>query len=338
METIVIRDSATDSFARISPRFGFNCFEFEAVVGDRTISVIDAAPEFPNTGERPSGHGIPLLFPYPNRIRGGRFTWDGKDYHLPPSLVAYNKDNAIHGFCLDRPWRVVDSSEDSVTGEFQLSKDAPDRLALWPADFLIRVEYVLYDAALQCIVLIENPSEEPLPWGFGTHPYFRLPLRDSRIRENSGVREPDGRILTNSATTQCLLEVPAAEQWELVDCLPTGIRRPVSEEKDFRDGEYYGLSHLDDVLTGLPDDMDRHASVIYDEGAGLQVTQWFDAAFREVVVYTPPNRNAVCIEPYTCVTDAINLQQRGIDAGLQVLEPGGEVQLSIDIEAGEILV
>ena len=345
METIVIRDSATDSFARISPRFGFNCFEFEAVVGDRNVSVIDAAPDFADKGERPSGHGIPLLFPYPNRIRGGRFTWDGKDYHLPPSLVAYNKDNAIHGFCLDRPWRVVDSSEDSVTGEFQLSKDAPDRLALWPADFLIRVEYVLYDAALQCIVLIENPSEEPLPWGFGTHPYFRLPLsvvgqafQPDRAALPFKPQDHSGQAGKPDLRHQCLLEVPAAEQWELVNCLPTGIRRPVSEEKDFRDGEYYGLSHLDDVLTGLPEDADGCATVIYDEGAGLQVTQWFDAAFREVVVYTPPNRNAVCIEPYTCVTDAINLQQRGIDAGLQVLEPGGEVQLSIDIEAGEILV
>lgn len=320
MEPIVIRDSATASIARIAPQFGFNCYEFEAAVGDRTVSVIDSSPDFPQTGERPSGHGIPILFPYPNRIRAGRFTWDGKDYHLPPSLVAYNKDNAIHGFCLDRPWRVVDQTEDSVTGEFQLSKDAPDRLALWPADFTIQVEYVLYECELQCLVLIENPSEKPFPWGFGTHPYFRLPL------------SPE------SSPQQCLLEVPTAQEWELVDCLPTGNRRPVPEAKDFREGEYYGLTHLDDVLTGLPDDRDGSAAVIYDEAAGLQVTQWFDAAFREVVLYTPPDRNAVCIEPYTCVTDAINLEQQGVDAGLQVLEPGGEVQLSITIEAGEILV
>jgi aldose 1-epimerase len=320
METIVIRDSASGSFARIAPQFGFNCYEFEAAVGDRTVSVIDSSPDFPQTGDRPSGHGIPLLFPFPNRIRAGRFTWDGKDYHLPPSLVAYNKDNAIHGFCLDRPWRVVDQSEDCVTGEFQLSKDAPDRLALWPADFVIRVEYILHESALQCLVLIENPSDEPLPWGFGTHPYFRLPLAPESVPQ------------------QCLLEVPAAEEWELEDCLPTGKRRPVPYEKDFIDGAYYGLTRLDDVLTGLPEGADGCATVIYDEPAGLQVTQWFDAAFREVVLYTPPNRNAVCIEPYTCVTDAINLQQWGINAGLQVLEPGGEVHLAIDIEAGEILV
>jgi len=31
---------------------------------------------------------------------------------------------------------------------------------------------------------------------------------------------------------------------------------------------------------------------------------------------------AICLEPYTCTTDAINLQQQGLDAGLRVLEPG----------------
>jgi aldose 1-epimerase len=29
------------------------------------------------------------------------------------------------------------------------------------------------------------------------------------------------------------------------------------------------------------------------------------------------------VEPYTCITDAINLQQRGVEAGLLVLPPGG---------------
>ena len=30
----------------------------------------------------------------------------------------------------------------------------------------------------------------------------------------------------------------------------------------------------------------------------------------------PPHREAICLEPYTCTTDAINLQQQGVNAGL----------------------
>eukprot|EP00913_Durusdinium_trenchii_P023359 g21937.t1 len=117
--------------------------------------------------------------------------WDGQDYQLPESAVAYDgAGNAIHGFCLDRPWRVVDQGQDFVEGEFQLSQDAPDRVAFWPTDFVIQIRYSVADAALDAIVTIKNPSEKPLPWGFGTHPYFRVPLsRDSRP-ENCLVEAP----------------------------------------------------------------------------------------------------------------------------------------------------
>jgi aldose 1-epimerase len=56
--------------------------------------------------------------------------------------------------------------------------------------------------------------------------------------------------------------------------------------------------------------------------------------FRELVAFTPPHRQAVCLEPYTCTTDAINLQQAGIDAGWRVLAPGaswsGDVELAFE--------
>jgi aldose 1-epimerase len=58
--------------------------------------------------------------------------------------------------------------------------------------------------------------------------------------------------------------------------------------------------------------------------ANLEVQLLTSPAFRELVLFTPPHRQAVALEPYTCATDAINLQQRGSDAGLQVLQPGQE--------------
>ena len=43
--------------------------------------------------------------------------------------------------------------------------------------------------------------------------------------------------------------------------------------------------------------------------------------FRDLVVFTPPHRHAVCLEPYTCITDAANLQAKGVDAGWRVWLP-----------------
>jgi aldose 1-epimerase len=318
MDVISLSDLRSGSTAKIAPALGFNCFDFQVRVGDETVSVIDASRHFADGHDKPSGHGIPLLFPFPNRIRDGRFSWNGKPYEIPSSNASFNAKNAIHGFCLDRPWRIQSQGTDFATGVFQLSRDAPDRLSYWPADFRIEVHYTVHGSALRADITITNPSTDPLPWGFGTHPYFKLPLS------------------SKSRSSRCLILAPASQEWELVDSLPTGRRVPVSEEKDLRDGAYFDVLKLDDVLTGLPAEPINECGIM-DEQAGLQITQKFPGVFRELVVYTPHNRDAICLEPYTCVTDAVNLARRDVETGWRVLEPRAEFRTWIEIEAGEVI-
>ena len=115
MNNIELIDPQSGSTAKIAAGLGLNCYEFVAHLDHgRSVDVIDSASDFAEGNHSPSGHGIPILFPYPNRIREGKFTWDGKDYLLPSEKVAYNNNNAIHGFCLDRPWRVTDQNQNYV--------------------------------------------------------------------------------------------------------------------------------------------------------------------------------------------------------------------------------
>ena len=316
MSIVTLTDSQTGSTARIAPELGFNCFEFRAKVGDREIDVLDSVPDFETGGQRSSGSGIPILFPFPNRIRAGKFTWEGREFSLP---VSDKFGNAIHGLCLDRPWRVIAQGDDFVTGQFQLSVDAPNRRTLWPTDFTIEVDYELLGNRLRANFRVINPSSQPLPWGLGTHPYFKLPLA------------------TTSRVGACLIEVPAAQRWELQDCLPTGERRELDEEHDLRFGAYVDTVQLDDVYTTVQCEGPQFDCLILDEEAGLQITLTSPPIFREIVVFTPPNRAAVCIEPYTCPTDAINLQARGIDCGWRTLAPGAEFHTWLDITAGPVL-
>lgn len=320
MSLLTLTDPTTGSTARIAPSLGFNCFEFTARVRDWTIRVLEADPAFSAGSLRPSGHGIPILFPFPNRIRDSRFVWDGREYFIPADVGLHDKNgHAIHGFCLDRTWRVTEHGERFAVGQFQLSIDAPDRRALWPADFQIEARYELRGSTLRCDLRVENPDSVPLPWGFGTHPYFHVPLDES------------------SRLSSCLVQVPANQEWLLKDCLPTGDRRDVPPEKDLREGEYLDVLTLDDVLSGLDIQDGVIESAIFDEAAGLQVTQRCGSEFREYVVFTPPNRPCVCLEPYTCATDAIHLQALGLDAGLRVLPPGGQAHLWFEITAGTLL-
>jgi aldose 1-epimerase len=321
MDILTLTDPASGSFAQIAVDRGFNCFAFRVRQGHESVDVVDADEGFARGEGKPSGHGIPLLFPFPNRIRDGRFQWDGREFDLTAAgnVARDANGHAIHGFCLDRPWRVTQRGENFAVGEFRLSVDAADRRPLWPTDCRIEVRYTVTGAALRAEVTVSNPDDQPMPWGFGTHPYFKLPL--------SAESNPD----------RCLVQAPATELWELGDCLPTGKRIPVPEDKDLRDGAYFDVLKLDDVYTGLPVGTEPHECRIVDEQAGRQVVQRCDPQFRELVVYTPANRSAVCLEPYTCVTDAVHLEPNGVDAGWRTLQPHGAFHTWIEIALGPVI-
>lgn len=316
MPVIQLTDRSSSS-ALIALDRGFNCFEFKARVGDRVVDVLDSDAGFAGGAGRPSGNGVPLLFPYPNRIKSGRYVWGGREYVIDPNVAGYDRTgNAIHGFCIDRPWRIVERTEDSVLGEFQLSKDAPDRRPYWPSDCLIRIRYTVRGASLRADIEIVNPDSVPMPWGFGTHPYFKLPLAEG------------------SRPEECLIVAPVKESWGLIECLPTGQKQPLPADLTLNQGQYFGQRQFDDVFTAIPSDV-IECSII-DRKAGLKVSQSHPGHYPELVIYTPPNREAICFEPYTCVTDAINLQTEGIAAGWQVLGPSESFQSWIEIAAKAI--
>jgi aldose 1-epimerase len=293
-----------DNRLEVWPALGLNAYRW-SVAGNELLYL---NPQFFNEN-RPTRGGFPILFPFPNRIRAGTFTADGKTYHLPIGDPA--KKNAIHGFAFNRAWRVVDQGANNggawITGEFQGSIDVTETLPLWPADYRLRVTYRLFDHVLQVEAHADNPDSKPLPFGLGYHPYVAL--------------APFGG-------SQALVTVGAQKYWELRDNLPTGTILDLDDARDMRHGREYASLKLDDVLTGLlafaydQEDNLGLVSVVRHPAGERMLTLWIGADFRELVAFTPPHREAICLEPYTCTTDAINVASRGIDAGLRVLEPG----------------
>jgi aldose 1-epimerase len=328
MGLVTITSPDRTARATIRTDLGFNCFHWTGQVDGLLVDGLDAAEDFATAGGRPSGHGTPILFPYPNRIARGQYRWQEQTYELPATRVAHDAlGNAIHGFCHDRPWRVVEQTEDSVTGEFQFSVDCPDRLSLWPGDLRLRVQYTVRAHALRSDFEIHNPGPQPVPWGLGTHAYFRLPFV-------AGTRAED-----------CLIEAPAAAEWELSEYIPTGIVKPVSPSADLRDGRTRGELQLDHVLTDVGPADTNWTSTLMAPSSGIQITQIASSVFRHVVVFTPPGRDAVCLEPYTCVTNAINLAAADSDPtatsprphGLQILAAGQTARAAIQLEMGRVI-
>lgn len=299
--TVVTLESAEGAEARIAPELGNNCFAFRA--GEPVLEPV----AFEDFVARPGSCGIPLMFPFPNRVRDGRFVFRGQRYAVEP---------ARHGFVRDKAWTVEafgalsgEEGESAFVRSSLRSADCGEAiLGQFPFPFRLEVTYSLRGLALEMETAVINEGDRTLPWGFGIHPYFRKPEGGS-------------------------LRVPAAERWELEEHLPTGRKLPAAGRYDLRGSANLSGLELDDVYTCLEgeeivcqlDDLDR----------GLRTEIAFlAAAFPNVTVYTPPApRAAICIEPQTCPTDVFNLATGRVPgAGLRLLEPGETARLFLRIE------
>ena len=310
-----LHDDVTGASASILPTYGFNLFDLRLPLAGRVRPVLVAAPDFADRPGHPAGNGTPVLFPFPNRIRDGRFTFEGRAFQLP----ATNGPNAIHGFAMASPWDVLEhkaaSDQALIVGRYQISKHTADLRSLWPTDAVLQVAYSLSGRRLSMTVTVSNPTAANLPYGFGIHPYFRLPF------------SPAG----DPARTKVIL--PASQYWVLKDFLPTGEIRPVDARLDFREGQSRNGLKLDDVLTGLQYKQRRGVARLVDLDKNAEFRLTFDDGIRELVVYTPPQKpDVLAVEPYTQGTDAINLQPQGKDAGLRVLGHGRQDTFSLTME------
>ena len=298
--------------AKVVPALGNNCFVYNVSYQNAWYDIIDPPPDLSTLEKRPTAFGNPILFPFPNRIRDGKWEFEGKTYQFDKSP---DSPTTIHGLLLNRPYTVDASFIESTSNDFNQprgailkcslnSEEFPDVIRQYPFPFKIEITYALHDSVLSMYTTIVNTGETNMPMGYGIHPYFNVNISGTANAQDA------------------LIFVPANTYWELDDVLvPTGAVLDVKGTLDLRDGQPFGKIKLDHVFTDVQmvDGVSRCSIVNKDTGYGMVMES--DAHFRELVVYTPPGRDAICFEPYTCPTDAINLESKGIPAGVIVLSP-----------------
>ena len=309
LEIVTITDPVYGSKAKILPGVGFNCYGFSVASPSGPVEVLWSAPDFTDGTAKPTGSGIPLLFPFAGRLRGTSFRFQDKQYELE---AGDGIGNAIHGFVFNRPWRVKEHSQDRVVGQFQASVDDESLLKRWPADFRITVTYQIAGNSLTSEIVIENPDDKPLPFAFGMHPYFRVPI---------GGKSAD----------ECVVKIPVGNSWQLEELLPTGETTVPPVVEQLSSGMAVADMKLDNVFGKLTSDNHRVVTSIHDPQSGRTVSQEFDDQFVACVVFNPPHREAVCIEPYTTIPDPFWLREQGIDPHLMILAGGESFRTKIEI-------
>ena len=231
--------------AEIAPALGNNCYAFKVAdrggesEGGSWLHLIDAPPDLTTLREQPDAYGIPILFPFPNRIRGGRWRFEGQTFQFDKPAES---PTSIHGLLLNRPYEVLSHTANDNSAVLSCTLDSrkfPDIGRQFPFPFSISITYTLRDAALSMDVGVRNTGSRNMPMGFGIHPYFRVALT------------PDA----NAAAA--LIKVPATAYWELDDdSVPTGEKLSAAGDLDLRLGRPFAGLRLDHVFTDVEMDPD----------------------------------------------------------------------------------
>lgn len=240
----------------------------------------------------PKGCGA-VLVPWPNRLRGGTYTFDGTSYQLALSEPALG--NASHGLGRWARWVPVRHEASAVA----LALDIVPQPG-WPFELRVEVTYALdAEHGLQVSAAAHNTGTVRAPFGAGFHPYLSTRGHD---------------------LAEVTLTVPAGERF-LVDekKVPSGVQPVGGTPYDLRSGRQLGDLRLDDGFAGL-ETVDGRAAVDVRTGSGGGRV-WFDDAFGFVQIFTPDQvaggRPGVAVEAMTCPADAFNS-----GTGLVVLAPG----------------
>lgn len=282
-------------------------FEISAAGYRAVVTESGAALRLLEHAERPLVDGFPehepssggrgqLLMPWPNRIRDGKYSFNGADHQL--ALTEPSRHNASHGLARWAAWTPEEHTGNSVSLVLRVMAQTGYP---WAVDL-----HVVYDLSADGLTVTQtatNLSPSPAPYASGAHPYLCVG------------EDIDHLELTLPARTRGLLDDRL---------LPTGTESVDGTDRDFRMARPIRHTVFNDAFGDLDRDDDGTATAtLFDPDSGQGVSLWVDAAHRWLQVFSGDDgqtpRRSLAIEPMTAPVDAFN---SGKD--LVTLAPSGE--------------
>ena len=252
--------------------------------------------------------GVPVLYPMPNRVRDGVFTYGGRQFKFTPN----NEGNFLHGLVHSAKWDVADykSSDESAAVTCRLKfEPGTEQYKLFPFQHALQLKIEALSDGVRWTYTVDNTKgDQAVPFGFALHPW----------------------ILYQGPRSETYITIPATHLMESVKLLPTGklldltgsnydARQPKSLEGFLSDDVYFGMR------SAAP-------AVIDFRQPRLKITLSASNDFTHLVLYTPKDQPWFCVENQTCSTDAHNLYAKGLakESHLQIVEPGKTASGSVE--------
>jgi galactose mutarotase-like enzyme len=256
--------------------------------------------------QRGATMGIPLLYPWANRLAGFSYRVAGRTIEVPhdPSVIAVDQNGLpIHGVIGGRlQWELTsapNAGARSLSASLTWSESAPELFKVFPFRHDLGYEARLRDGGLEVIISVHASGADPVPVAFGFHPYL-APLGAPRER--------------------WLIELPAMRHLALdADQIPVGPAQALAAERfELADREF------DDGF----DSVAKPAR--FSVAAGRRIEVEFLEGFPCAQVFAPRDREFICFEPMTAQANAL---RSGM--GLRVLDAGERYRASFSVQVAD---
>jgi len=230
--------------------------------------------------------GIPLLYPWANRLSANGYPVDGGAVTLTPGVGGVRSDphgSPMHGVLAAYPgWQVTSRTDDSLTTAVDFSR--PGLLASFPFPHELTQHITLAERTLTIETTVRPTSATPVPLCFGYHPYLTIP---------------------DVPRADWTLDTPTMRHLLVDDRgLPTGEHESWSCSGPLGDTAY------DDGFDQVPE-----SAQFILRGGDHTITVAFEKGYAAAQIFAPPADALVAIEPMAAPTDALRRGGYPIAAG-----------------------
>lgn len=291
--------------AKLVPELGNNLFSFVSD-GQELLTTTD----FVSRG----GYGLPVMFPYANRIQDASFLFNSCRY----TVTKKGEPRIMHGIVQDEAFTVEEIGADDEKAYAVCSVEFTPGgylYTIFPFYLKLTMKYSISTQGLRLDWTVENKDDKDAPFGFGVHTYF------NKI----------------DAAHDTIVHVPNRMMMETVNCFPTRkILDTQGTTFDLSNGRRLSELALDHLFGNMSS---ARPSFIDYTASGLRTTLTASDDMKYMVIYTPPfMKTGFCLENQTNATDGLNMLAEGKKdmANVIVLSAGEKHSGWITIESSRI--
>ncbi len=301
-DPVELLDDASGLAATFLPASGMLCCSLR-LRGVELLAQNQGAEAYARRGKT---MGIPLLYPWANRLAGFSYEVAGRAVQVPhdPARVALDgRGLPIHGVIGGRLAWAPDAAATprrSLAARLRWSAEQPELFEVFPFEHQLLYEAELADGRLEIAVSVDACAADPVPVAFGFHPYL-APPGPPREQWQVALPEMRGLVLDPQQIPLGPGERLPAERFEL-------------GEREFDDGY---------------DSLEDGARFAVAAG-GMRLAVELLEGYRFGQVFAPRGGRFICFEPMSAPANAL----RSGD-GLLVLGPGERARARFVLSVAE---